>query len=183
MMSARHNHAVHTDPLTVPNDERRRLARQLLSSLPMRRILTSALLLGSLALGGTALADRFHGRVVVHEGYRGGVHETVRVNRPVYRGVVHANRHVVVRRPIYVNNGYYGFHGGARIAYTRPIIREHYYNVRMRPSMIVENYPAQPGYVWIRGQWAWDGREWQWQSGHYDVDAQYNNYYDDGSYD
>ena len=30
---------------------------------------------------------------------------------------------------------------------------------------------------------AWDGREWQWQSGHYDIDARYNNYYDDGSWE
>jgi len=151
----------------------------------MRRLLTSALLLGSLITGGTALADRWHGRVVVHEGYHGRgpvVHETVRVQRPVYRGTIRHDRRVIVRRPIYVNNGYY-VNGGVRIAYSRPVIREHYYNVRIRPSLIVENYPAQNGYVWVRGQWAWDGYEWQWQSGHYDVDPQYNNYYDDGSWD
>lgn len=135
------------------------------------------------------MADRWHGRVVVHEGYRGPVvRENVRVNvgynRPVYRGVVRPDRRVIVRRPIYVNNGYFvGFHGGARIAYTRPVIREHYYDIHVRPAVVVENYPPQSGYIWVRGQWAWDGREWIWQSGHYEADPAYNNYYDDGSWD
>lgn len=152
----------------------------------MRRIITSSLLLLSLT-GGTALADRWHGRpVVVREERRPVViRENVNVRvqpRVVYRGPVRPDRRVIVRRPVYVNNGGYVF-GGTTIRYTRPVIRERYYNVRMRPALIVENYPVQPGYIWIRGQWAWDGYEWQWQSGHYEPDAQYNNYYDDGSWD
>ena len=171
----------------------------------MRRIITSSLLLASLLTGGVALADRDHdrgghdrgdrgdrgnhGRVIVHEGYRGGYRTpvvqggvTVQVNRPVYRGNYRQDRRVVVRRPIYVNNNGYVFHN-TTIRYVRPVIRERYYNVRMRPQIIVENYPSQDGYMWVQGQWAWDGREWQWQSGHYDIDARYNNYYDDGSWD
>jgi hypothetical protein len=155
----------------------------------MRRIITSTLLLASLITGGTALADRRgghegHGRVVVHETYRGrpAVQGGVRVERPVYRGTVRHDRHVIQRRPIYVNNGGYVF-GSRVVRYNRPVIRERYYNVRIRPQVVVENYPNQDGYVWTQGQWAWDGREWQWQSGHYEVDARYNNYYDDGSWD
>ncbi len=156
----------------------------------MRRIITSTLLFASLLTGGSALADRGHGRVVVHEGYRGGYRGTVvvhgqggvRVERPVYRGTYRQDRRVVVRRPIYVNNNGYVFHNRV-VRYERPVIREHYYNVRLRPQVVVENYPSQEGYIWVSGQWAWDGREWMWQSGHYDIDARYNNYYDDGSWD
>jgi hypothetical protein len=63
-----------------------------------------------------------------------------------------------VRRPIFVS---------------RPIIREHYYNHYRRPSLVVENYGAMPGYYWVAGRWTWSGYEWLWQPGHYEPDASY----------
>jgi hypothetical protein len=117
--------------------------------------------------GGVASADRWHGgrggnhrgndhRVVEHSHREGGVRVT-----PTYRGHYnsghynsgyryHAN---YARRPIYVQ---------------RPVIRTHYYDVRYRPQVIVENYPARDGYYWVAGQWNWNGYEWLWTPGHYE---------------
>lgn len=67
--------------------------------------------------------------------------------------------------------------------YRRPVIRERYYNVRVRPQIIVENYPAQYGYIWISGNWSWNGYEWQWNDGHYAPDPSIEFYYDDDSWD
>ncbi|MCX5741183.1 MAG: hypothetical protein NT062_01650, partial [Proteobacteria bacterium] len=103
------------------------------------------------------------GNVVV----RGGGPVRV-VTRPRYSGPVRQNRRVITRRATYVNDGRYVLGGGVTVRYTRPVIRERYYNVRVRPSVIVESYPSQSGYLWVTGQWAWDGYEWQWQSGHYE---------------
>ncbi len=103
--------------------------------------------------------------------------------RPRYTGPVRANRRVIDRRPLYVNNGNFRFHNGRSIVYNRPVIRQRYYDVRVRPQIIVENYPAQYGYVWVQGSWGWSGGEWQWNSGHYAPDTSINVYYDDDSYD
>jgi hypothetical protein len=102
-----------------------------------------------------------------------------RVNRPAQR----ANRRVVARRAVYANNGRFVFAGGGSHVYTRPVIHARYYDARVRPQLIVENYSPEPGYVWSRGQWSWSGREWRWGDGHFVPDPQYSNYYDDGSYD
>ena len=135
-----------------------------------------ATVLAFTTFGGTASADpdnhRDHRPVVRN-------HEPQRVNRPAQR----ANRRVIARRPVYVDNGRFAFGGGVSRVYTRPTIRARYYNARVRPLVIVENYRPEPGYVWVRGEWAWSGREWQWGDGHYMPDPQYLNYYDDGSYD
>ena len=156
----------------------------------MKRIISTSLLFLTIA-GGTALADHRHGgggggrpNVVVRGGGHASGGVVVRQNtRPVYRGTIRPNRRVVTRRTVIVNNGNYTFHNGHTIRYSRPVIRQRYYDVRYRPQIIVENYPAEPGYVWVSGQWAWDGYEWQWSSGHYEPDAQYNVYYDDGSWE
>jgi hypothetical protein len=100
-----------------------------------------------------------------------------------YTGPVRANRRVIERRPVYISNGAYVFANGHRYTYVRPVIREHYYNRAIRPTVIVENYETVPGYVWIRGGWSWDGREWIWAGGHYEADASIRVYYDDGSWD
>jgi hypothetical protein len=106
-----------------------------------------------------------------------------RVRRQRYRGTVRANRRVITRRPLYHTNNRFTFHTGRTVVYTRPIIRERYYNVRVRPQVIVENYPAQDGYIWVSGQWTWSGSEWQWNGGHYEPDPSYRAVYDDGSYE
>jgi hypothetical protein len=102
-----------------------------------------------------------------------------RVNRPAQR----PDRRVISRRPVYVTNGRFQFVGGSSHGYTRPVIRTHYYDARVRPQLMVENYGSEPGYIWVRGQWTWSGREWVWGDGHFVPDPQYSNYYDDGSYD
>ena len=148
----------------------------------MRRILPLTLLALTL-LGGIATADRYRDR---DRGRRydrsGGVvvrdNRDYRPARPVYR-----DRRVVTRSPVYVSNGRYVFHGGVSRAYVRPVIRTRYYDYRIRPTIIVENYDPVPGYVWVRGHWQWNGGEWLWTSGYYAPDARYQVYYSDGSYE
>jgi hypothetical protein len=154
----------------------------------MKKIILSALVLA--LTGGAAMADRGHGGgrasghasggVTVHSngGFRGGAvaHE----NRGGFRGgaVVHENRGwnrggVVVHE----NRGWAreGYRHGYRenIWLPRPVIREHYYNYGYRPSLIVEDYGARDGYIFVRGNWQWNGYEWIWQPGHYEVDPAY----------
>ena len=75
------------------------------------------------------------------------------------------------------------FASGVTHVYTRPVFTTRYYNVRVRPAYVVENYEAVPGYIWVRGGWTWGGNEWRWYNGYYAADPQYSNYYSDGSYD
>ena len=103
--------------------------------------------------------------------------------RPRYTGPVRANRRVIDRRPIYVTDGRIRFHNGRTVVYNRPVIRQRYYDVRVRPQIIVENYPPQYGYIWVSGSWNWNGVEWVWTSGHYAPDPSISIYYDDDSYD
>ncbi len=125
----------------------------------MKRILLTFLALA--VLGGVASADRRRGGR--HHGgrstARGGVvvHSTpARVHTQPRR--VYVDRTRVVRRPIYVQ---------------RPVVRYRYYNYYQRPAILVENYPAQPGYYWVAGQWSWSGYEWIWTPGHYEPDPNY----------
>jgi len=90
---------------------------------------------------------------------------------------------VIDRRPLYVNSGNFRFHNGRSVVYRRPVIRNRYYDVRIRPQVIVENYPSQYGYVWVNGHWNWTGAEWTWVGGHYQPDTSYSTYYDDDSYE
>lgn len=143
----------------------------------MRRLLPLTLLAVTL-LGGTALADRHrHER---RDDRRGGV--VVRDHRDS-RPVVRHDRRVVTRNRVYVNNGRYVFNGGVTRTYVRPVIRQRYYNVRVRPQIIVENYDPAPGYVWVNGNWQWNGYEWTWTSGYYAPDTRYRVWYDDGTYE
>jgi hypothetical protein len=133
---------------------------------------------------GAALADRRGGGKVIVRDHRGGggggavvVREqrgpvVVRDNRRAV--VVHDNRRVVVRRsPVYVSGGRYTFGGGVVREYRRPVIREHYYNIHVRPTLIVETYDPVPGYLWVGGNWRWNGAEWLWISGYWAVDPNY----------
>jgi hypothetical protein len=116
----------------------------------MRRIITLALA-GAVSLGGVAAADE-------HRDHRGHVerHE----NHGTYRGHdYHAYNHY--SGPRYEHRGsyyYYGYH---------PYYGHRYFNHYRRPALIVENYAPRPGFIWISGQWYWDGREWLWQPGYY----------------
>jgi hypothetical protein len=154
----------------------------------MRKIIlaTALLILGT---AGAASADRYRGRdgrdnrTVVRDN-RGG-RTVVRDNRG-YDNRNYNNRVVVRdrrwnndagwrnRRPVYVNNNRYTFANGHTFYYRRPEIRYHYYNYRIRPSILVENYDTVPGYVWVAGNWNWNGYEWLWVSGHYEIDANYD---------
>jgi len=142
----------------------------------MRRIIVFTLL--ALTLGsGAALADRYRGD---HRG-NAGIRNP---NDPVWhqrdrrydrRYEPRSDRRVVYRRPVYVNNGYYEFHNGYRYRHSRPVIRTRYYDYRVRPQIIVENYQPVTGYVWVPGQWQWNGYEWTWTSGYYAVDPGYDD--------
>lgn len=148
----------------------------------MRRIILFTLI-ALVAGSGAAFADHYRGD------FRGRVtfrnpHE--RVYTPRERVYVPRERRVIHRQPVYVSNGYYQFHNGYRYRYTRPVIERRYFDYRARPQIIVENYQPVSGYVWIPGQWQWNGYEWIWTSGYYQVDPSYNASYDtsyDTSYD
>ncbi len=155
----------------------------------MRKVLVAVSLL-LLATTGSAFADRGHRnhtrgrttvtarnhRLVVRD-HRVNSRRTVRVQpRHTYRNTYNTRR--VVRRPIYNNNGRYRFHDGRTVVIRRPLSNVRYTNYRYRPSLLVENYENVPGYIWVSGSWQWNGYEWLWTSGHYEVDASYG--YDDG---
>ncbi len=154
----------------------------------MRRIIVFTLM--ALTLGsGVALADRDHyrrgDRGDHRSDYRRGDHYDRGIRNPrdpvwhqrdryqrdrYQRGRYQRDHRVQYRRPVYVNNGYYQFHNGHRYRYSRPVIRHRYYDYRVRPQPVVESYQSVTGYVWVPGQWQWNGYEWLWISGHYAVD-------------
>jgi hypothetical protein len=96
-----------------------------------------------------------------------------RVDRSRWSGGVRVTR----TRPTFRNNTFY-FGGGRSHVYHRPVIRYHYRNYYQRPAIIVENYDPVPGYVWVAGSWNWNGYEWIWVNGHYEVDINYDGYGD-----
>jgi hypothetical protein len=67
-----------------------------------------------------------------------------------------------------VTNGRYTFPGGVVRVYKRPKIQR-YYDVHVRPPIIVEAYDPVPGYVWVSGGWTWGGAEWVWTPGYWSV--------------
>ena len=146
----------------------------------MRRILPltllALLLFGSVATADRDRRDRRHDR---RDDRRGPVVRDHRDHRPVVR----RERRAVVRNRVYVNNGRYVFHNGISRTYVRPVIRHRYYDVRVRPTIIVENYDPAPGYIWVAGYWQWNGYEWIWMSGHYAPDTRYRVWYDDDSWE
>ena len=118
-------------------------------------------------LGGVAAADHERGRG--ERGERGRVVERHERDRVVVRGEYRGDRHIYVNRD---NNRFY-FRGGEYRTYHRPMIRERYYDYRVRPRMVVESYDSMSGYIWIQGGWQWNGAEWQWFGGHYAVEGGY----------
>ncbi len=165
----------------------------------MKRIITlTAIALG--LSGGVALADRHGGRggrseirdhrnerpVVVRDHDRNDNRWRGNDNR--WRGNDNRrgydNRVRVQRvRPTFRNNRFY-FSGGTYRTYNRPVINVRYRDYYRRPALVVENYDAVPGYIWTQGTWNWNGYEWIWVSGHYDVDSSYDDYndYNGGAY-
>jgi hypothetical protein len=53
------------------------------------------------------------------------------------------------------------------------VIRTHYYDMHVRPAIIVEAYDPVPGYIWVGGNWNWSGGEWVWAPGYWSVDASF----------
>jgi hypothetical protein len=147
----------------------------------MRRIIVFTLL--ALTLGsGAALADnhrrgdhRGDHRGDYRGGHRGDYRGGVTIRNPRENVWHHRDQRVAYRRPVHVNNGYYQFHNGYRHRYSRPIIRHRYYDVRVRPQIVVENYQPVTGYIWVPGNWQWNGYEWTWTSGYYSVDSSYDD--------
>ena len=158
----------------------------------MKKVILAALVLA--LTSGAAMADRFHGGggggvrqggVAVHSNasFHGGGY----VGGGGYRatGGWHGGTTTVVRGGGYVGGGY-GYRGGgepryyhtrgiarANIWVDRPVIRDHYYRYGYRPGLIVENYGPREGYIFVRGNWQWNGYEWIWQPGHYEPDMAY----------
>lgn len=148
--------------------------------------------------GGVAMADRWRGRD--DSSYRSGGtrvdstrwsrgdrwdrRDNRRYDNRRYDNRRFNDRRVVVQRarPTFRNNRFY-FTGGYYRPYTRPVINVRYRDYYQRPQILVENYAPVPGYVWVRGHWHWDGYEWQWTPGRYEVDQSYSGGYYDGTYD
>jgi hypothetical protein len=154
----------------------------------MKKIILSALVLA--LSSGAAMADRSHGGGHASGGARqGGV--VVHSNGGHSNGGFHGNsgwhgNTVVHERGGFdrgYNRGYerpyYHTHGVARgnIWFNRPVIREHYYHYGYRPSLLVENYGPREGYIFVRGDWQWNGAEWLWMPGHYEPDQAYVEVY------
>lgn len=142
----------------------------------MRRITILSLLAVTL-FGGVASADHGRGRGRGGAGRApGGVvvrdHRTYD-RRPQRVRVQQPRRVRYERRPVYVNNGRFVFSGGVTRTYRRPVIQYRYYNYRVRPQIVVENYDPVPGYIWVAGSWSWNGREWMWTNGYYAPDPSY----------
>ena len=127
--------------------------------------------------------NRTYRRPIVRDNRRYNNRRPIVRNHRVYRGPIRANRRAIRRNRLYVNNGVFRFHNGRTVVYRRPAIRRHYYDVRFRPQVIVEDYPDQYGYIWVSGSWNWNGREWYWTGGHYEPDPSIQVYYDDGSWE
>jgi len=163
----------------------------------MKRIIPLALIALTLS-GGVALADRDRGRGRDTSHRSGGTvvtptrgHDRVRHdNRRWDNSRRYDNRRYnnnrndrVVRvqrsRPTFRNNRFY-FAGGHYQSYQRPVIQYRYRNYYQRPALIVENIQPVSGYIWVQGNWQWDGYEWQWMPGHYEVDQSYQDPYYDG---
>ncbi len=164
----------------------------------MKRIIPLALIALTLS-GGVALADRGRWRdtsdrsggtvVTPTRGYDRGRdnrwdnnrrHDTRRYDNRRYDNHRH-DRVVRVQRarPAFRNNRFY-FAGGHYQTYQRPVIQYRYRNYYQRPALVAENIQPVSGYVWTQGNWQWDGYEWQWIAGHYDVDQSYQEpYYND----
>ena len=127
--------------------------------------------------GGGVVRDHRGNGGFVDNGYRGGNGGGVR-----YRGGNYQNQRLVVRRPVFQRDGWFDF-GGFRHGYRYPVIRGSFTNHHYRPALLVENYQAVPGYIWTPGEWRWDGYQWTWIPGHYDVDSGYasgSTYVDSG---
>jgi hypothetical protein len=148
----------------------------------MKRTLLVAAMFGLFA--GTAYADHGHGGggpVIRDHRAPAPAGPVVRDHRGPSGPVVHDRREggVVVRdrrgprvEHVRMNGGRYVFRGGVVRTYRRPVIREHYYNVHVRPAIVVEQYDPVPGYMWVHGDWAWGGSEWVWQPGYWSVAAE-----------
>ena len=113
----------------------------------------------------------FAGRGGRHGGHGGGG-PVVRDHRS---GPAPGPSRVVVRDhrrggPVRVTNGRYVFPGGVVRVYKRPHYKR-YYDRRVRPAIIVEQYDPVPGYVWVSGGWNWGGSEWIWTPGYWSVSA------------
>ena len=147
----------------------------------MRKIFTLTALLVVLGIASAASADNWRRgrpwqqrREVVTRDHRNWQQPA----RFVRRDVVYRPRAVYNRpRVVYANNGWFTFNGGIRYRWTRPVMRR-YFDIRVRPLPIVERYASVQGYIWIRGHWQWNGYEWMWMPGHYEIDASYYGYDD-----
>jgi hypothetical protein len=108
-----------------------------------------------LVLLGTAEAGRGRGRGHGHKKHHHG----------------HGHKHHHAKH-VRVSGGRYVFPGGVVRVYRKPVIRQRYYDVRVRPTVIVESYDPVPGYVWVAGNWTWGGAEWVWTPGYWAVAAE-----------
>lgn len=130
-------------------------------------VMRNALLIASIIAmsAGVSQADRSHGsrggaRVVDHRGAAGGARVVD------HRAPVRSEGRATVRYEgrTDVRYGGRGYHAG-RGYYAGP--RVHYYNRWQRPALYVEHYDVRPGFIWVHGDWSWDGYEWIWAPGHY----------------
>jgi hypothetical protein len=125
----------------------------------------AGLIAALLVLSATANAGRggrgfSGGHVTVHGG--GGGARVVVHHAPPPAPVVRVQQ--VYRGPPQVQPVYRG---------SQVVYREHYVDYNRRPAVLIENYGYRAGYYWVAGSWQWDGREWRWYQGHFEIDPRY----------
>jgi len=127
------------------------------------------------SFGGSSYQQRYGstGRGASSGGGYGSVHGGAQ--SPINRGGPSSVRGGVTvrsRAPIYARDGLFHFDGGA-VRLVRPRLNVRYTNYYQRPASIVQSYQPVAGYVWVGGDWQWNGAQWIWIDGHYEVDPAY----------
>lgn len=141
----------------------------------MRRYLGTIGIVFLLSTGIAAAGPRGGGGAAVRDHRSVGSGAVVRDHRSYAGGGAAVRDHragTVVREhrgPVHVSGGRYVFPGGVVRTYRAPVIRAHYYSYYRRPALIVESYEPVPGYMWMHGNWRWNGVEWLWLPGYWAV--------------
>lgn len=62
----------------------------------------------------------------------------------------------------------------------QPVTHRHF-DQHHRPTAIAETHEYGTGYTWMPGQWTWNGYEWIWQPGYYQVERAHTHHVHPGT--
>lgn len=119
----------------------------------------------SILTGGAASANTGH-REPVRTVHRIEANRVVD-HRELARPIVRDHREVEIRGRAFDAHRFEGMryeHG----RYVRETIGARYFDINVRPAPLFEDLGVvQDGYIWVTGNWQWNGAEWIWVAGHY----------------